>query len=44
MVHFMTKSEQNNTSKRTRLPQSLKKFLGKHALEPPSISVADISI
>ena len=44
MVHFMTKSDQNNTSKRTRLPQSSKKFLDEHALEPPSISVADVTI
>ena len=44
MVHFRTKSDQNNTSKRTRLPQSLKHFLGEHALEPPSISVADTTI
>ena len=30
--------------KRTRLHQSFKNFLGKHAPEPPSISVADIII
>ena len=44
MVHFKTKSDQNNTSKRTRLPQSFKKKFGEHALEPPGISVADITI
>ena len=30
--------------KRTRLRQSFKNFLGEHAPEPPSISVADIII
>ena len=44
MVPFKTKSDQNNTSKRTRFHQSFQNFLGEHAPEPPSISVAGITI
>ena len=44
MVLFKTKSDQNITSKWTRLHQSFQNFLGEHAYEPPSISVADITI
>ena len=43
MVLFKTEFGQNNTSKRTRLHQSFKNFLGEHAPEPHSISVADIN-
>ena len=34
MVLFKTKSDQNNTSKRTRLHQLFQNFLGDHASEP----------
>ena len=44
MVLFKTKSDQNNTSKRTRLHRSFQNFLGEHASEPPSIAVAEIII
>ena len=44
MVPFKTKSDQNNTSKRTRILQSFQNFHGEHAPEPPSISVAGITI
>ena len=44
MVPFKTKSDQNNTSKRTRFHQSFQNFLGEHAPEPPGISVAGITI
>ena len=44
MVPFKTKSDQNNTSNRTRFHQSFQNFLGEHAPEPPSISVAGITI
>ena len=40
----MTSSDQNNTSKPTRLHQSFQNFRGEHVPEPPSISVADITI
>ena len=44
MVLFMTKSDQNNTSKRTRLYQSFQNFPGEHAPKSANISVADITI
>ena len=42
----MTESDQNNTSKRTKLHQSFKNFLGEHVPQPTiaSRSVADIII
>ena len=43
MALFKTKSDQRNTSKRNKLHQSFKNFLGKHASEPHNISVADIT-
>ena len=44
MVLIKTKFDHNNTSKRTRLHQTLKNCLREHAPEPPNISVADIII
>ena len=44
MILFKTRSDQNNTSKRTRLHQSFQNLLGGYAPEPPNISVADITI
>ena len=44
MVLFMTLSDQNTTSKRIVLHQSFQNFRREHVPEPPSISVADITI
>ena len=38
LLFFKTKSDQNNTSKRTRLHQSFQNFLGEHAPEPPTLA------
>ena len=44
MVLLKAKFDLNNRSKRTRLHQSLKHFLGEYAPEPPNTSVAAITI
>ena len=44
MVFFKTKSDKNNTSKRTRLHQLYQNSFVEHASELPSMSAADITI
>ena len=44
ITHSKSKSDQNNTSKRYRLNQSFQNFLEEQTPEPPSISIADITI
>ena len=43
MIIFKSRSDQNNTSKRTRLHETFQNLLGGYAPEPPNISVADIT-